>query len=141
MRLNTKLFGQKQAATSTPCGLAFDPNNREVVIAEHAADGGFDIYRVPIDERRSVNITSTDLRTTLLAGNAHTDATQLGVSPDAPDEEILQALAAATESDPHAYAFTRTPDKRLLVTQVEQPAVTEVVHLADRWLNEQQPPH
>src|SRR5215211_8720104 len=84
---------------SSPCGLAFDDRNGQIIIAEYAAAGGFDIYKAVIGERRAVNIFSTDLRTTLTRGNAHTDALPLALSPDAPEEAILKAILEKTNGD------------------------------------------
>ena len=77
---------------SSPCGLAFDDRNGQIVLAEFAASGGFDITRAVIGERRAVNLLSNDLRTTLTRGNAHTDALPLALSPDASEETILRAI-------------------------------------------------
>ena len=137
------MFKRNQSAQpQSPCGLAFDHRNGQIVIAEYAADGGFDIYRAIIGERRSVNLASTDLRTTLTKGNAHTDAPALPVSPDAAEEDILRTIIERSQGDQsHVLAFTRTPDARIVVTQVEALAVTEIVRRTDQWLDDQQPEH
>ncbi len=137
------MFKRNQSAQpQSPCGLAFDHRNGQVVIAEYAANGGFDIYRAIIGERRSVNLASTDLRTTLTKGNAHTDAPSLPVSPDAAEEDILRTIIERSQGDQsHVLAFTRTPDARIVVTQVEALAVTEIVRRTDQWLDDQQPEH
>jgi len=137
------MFKRNQSAQpQSPCGLAFDHRNGQIVIAEYAANGGFDIYRAIIGERRSVNLASTDLRTTLTKGNAHTDAPSLPVSPDAAEEEILRTIIERSQGDQsHVLAFTRTPDARIVVTQVEALAVTEIVRRTDQWLDDQQPEH
>jgi len=61
------------------------------VIAEYAANGGLDIYR---HHRRSraVDITNSDLRTTLTKGNATGDRLNLLVGSASPDEDILRAI-------------------------------------------------
>lgn len=135
------MFKRNQSAQpQSPCGLAFDHRNGQIVIAEYAANGGFDIYRAIIGERRSVNLASTDLRTTLTKGNAHTDAPSLPVSPDAAEEDILRTIIERSQGDQsHVLAFTRTPDARIVVTQVEALAVTEIVRRTDEWLDDQQP--
>ncbi len=46
----------QSAQPQSPCGLAFDHRNGQIVIAEYATNGGFDIYRAVIGERRSVNL-------------------------------------------------------------------------------------
>jgi hypothetical protein len=137
------MFKRNQSAQpQSPCGLAFDHRNGQIVIAEYAANGGFDIYRAIIGERRSVNLASTDLRTTLTKGNAHTDAPALPVSPDAAEEDILRTIIERSQGDQsHVLAFTRTPDARIVVTQVEALAVTEIVRRTDQWLDDQQPEH
>ena len=137
------MFNRHQSAQpQSPCGLAFDHRNGQIVIAEYAANGGFDIYRTIIGERRSVNLASTDLRTTLTKGNAHTDAPSLPVSPGAAEEDILRTIIERSQGDQsHVLAFTRTPDARIVVTQVEALAVTEIVRRTDQWLDDQQPEH
>ena len=137
------MFKRNQSAQpQSPCGLAFDHRNGQIVIAEYAANGGFDIYRAVLGERRSVNLESTDLRTTLTKGNAHTDALSLPISPDAAEEDILRTIIERTQGDQsHVLAFTRTPDARIVVTQVEALAVTEIVRRTEQWLDDQQPEH
>jgi Tfp pilus assembly protein PilN len=130
------------AAQTSPCGIAFDQRNGQVVIAEFAANGGFDIYRAIIGERRAVNLLSSDLRTTLTKGNAHTDNFARPLPPDAAEEDILKILADLNRADQaHTLAFTTTPDDRVLVTQVDELAVKEIVKRTQDWLNEQQPEH
>ncbi len=137
------MFKRNQSAQpQSPCGLAFDHRNGQIVIAEYAANGGFDIYRAVLGERRSVNLESTDLRTTFTKGNAHTDALSLPISPDAAEEDILRTIIERTQGDQsHVLAFTHTPDARIVVTQVEALAVTEIVRRTDQWLDDQQPEH
>lgn len=137
------MFKSKQSAPpQSPCGLAFDDRNGDIVIAEYAAAGGFDIYRAVIAERRAVNLLSSDLRTTLTKGNAHTDAPSLPVSYDASEELILKTLIERGDGDQSlALAFTRTLDARILLTQVEAQAVGELVKRTKQWLDEQQPEH
>jgi len=130
------------APLSSPCGLAFDDRNGQIIIAEYAAAGGFDIYRAVIGERRAVNVLSTDVRTTLTRGNAHTDALPLGLSADAPEEAILTAILEKTNGDTtHLLNFTRTPDNRIIATQVDASAVDEIVDRTQKWLEAQQPDH
>ena len=81
---------------SSPCGLAFDDRNGQIIIAEYASSGGFDIHKAVIGERRAVNLLSTDLRTTLTRANAHTDALPLAISVDASEETILKAILEKT---------------------------------------------
>ncbi len=132
----------QSAQPQSPCGLAFDHRNGQIVIAEYAANGGFDIYRAVLGERRSVNLESTDLRTTFTKGNAHTDALSLPISPDDAEEDILRTIIERTQGDQsHVLAFTRTPDARIVVTQVEALAVTEIVRRTEQWLDDQQPEH
>ena len=127
---------------SSPCGFAFDDRNGQIVIAEYAANGGLDIYRAIQGERRAVDITNSDLRTTLTKGNAHSDRLNLLVAAAAPDEDILRAIIEKTNNDQaHMMGFTRTPDARIIVTQVETSAVTEIVKRTETWLKEQEPEH
>lgn len=78
--------------SSSPCGLAFDDRNGQIIIAEYASSGGFDIHKAVIGERRAVNLLSTDLRTTLTRANAHSDTLPLAISLDASEETILRAI-------------------------------------------------
>ena len=109
------LFRREQPVEESPCGLAFDEEKGEVVIAEYASDGGFDIHRVPADERRAVNIGTSDIRTCVLGWNAHTSLAQLPVTAESTDEEILRSIIEAAQTDPNAAAFnftySRTPDR------------------------------
>ena len=127
---------------SSPCGLAFDDRNGQFVTAQYAVDGGLDIRRAVIGERRAVNIFSTDVRTTLTRGNAHTDALPLALSPDAPEEAILKAILEKTNGDTtHVLNFTRTADNRIIATQVDASAVDEIVLRTRNCLDDQQPDH
>lgn len=127
---------------SSPCGLAFDDRNGQFVTAQYAVDGGLDIRRAVIGERRAVNIFSTDVRTTLTRGNAHTDALPLALSPDAPEEAILKAILEKTNGDTtHVLNFTRTTDNRIIATQVDASAVDEIVLRTRNCLDDQQPDH
>ena len=129
--------------TSSPCGLAFDDRNGQIIIAEYAPAGGFDIQKAVIGERRSVNLLGNDLRTTLSRGNAHTDAPPLALSPDASEETILRAILEKTNGDRSrlVQCFTRTPDSRIIVTQVDASAVDESVNRTEKCIEEQQPTH
>ena len=136
------MFKRNPIQPTSPCGLAFDDRDGQIIIAEFAAAGGFDIYKAVIGERRAVNLLSNDLRTTLTGGNAHTDALPLALSPDAPEETILRAILDKTNGDrTHLLSFTRTPDRRIIVTQVEASSVDQIVLRTEKWLEEQQPTH
>lgn len=127
---------------SSPSGLAFDDRNGQIVIADYALEGGFDIRRAVIGERRAVNIFSTDLRTTLIRGNAHTDTLPLTISADASEELILRAILEKTAGDTtHVLNFIRTSDNRIVATQVDASAVDEIVQRTEKWLEDQQPDH
>jgi hypothetical protein len=128
---------------SSPCGLALDDRNGQIIIAEYAPAGGFDIQKAVIGERRSVNLLGNDLRTTLSRGNAHTDAPPLALSPDASEETILRAILEKTNGDSPrlVQSFTRTPDSRIIVTQVDASAVDESVNRTEKCIEEQQPTH
>lgn len=130
------------AQLSSPIGLAFDDRNGQIVIAEYAPDGGFDIRRAVIGEHRAVNILSTDIRTTLIRGNAHTEPLPLPISADASAEAILRAIIEKTDGDnTHVLNFIRSSDSRIVVTQVDAPAVDEILHRTEKWLEDQQPDH
>lgn len=127
---------------SSPYGLAFDDRNGLIVIAEYAAEGGFRITRPVIGERRAVNVLTTDLRTTLTWGNTHTETLPLSVSADAPEETVLNAILEKTNGDTsHLLNFIRTPDNRIIATQVDASAVDEIVKRTQKWLEDQQPDH
>jgi|GEM_PF-1720253 len=131
-------FFRKQTAPQNPCGLCIDPRNGQIVIAEFGADGGFDIYRPQLNERRAVNIFNTDLRTTLLGGNAHTDQIHAPVDANSDDEAILKEIISLDDEN-HALGFSRTPDGRVLTTQVDQRSVNDVSDQILRWFAQQQP--
>lgn len=136
------MFKRKQTTSASPCGLAFDDRNGQIVIAEYAANGGFDIRRAIIAERRAVDLLANDLRVTLTKGNAHSDAPNLPFGPNPADEPILHSLAEKSKLDPSlTHAFTRALDARVVVTQVETQAATEILSRAERWLDDQQPEH
>lgn len=136
------MFNRNPLQPTSPCGLAFDDRHGQIIIAEFAAAGGFDIYKAVIGERRAVNLLSNDLRTTLTGGNAHTDALPLALSPDAPEETILRAILDKTNGDrTHLLSFTRTPDRRIIVTQVDASSVNQIVLRTEKWLEDQQPTH
>jgi Tfp pilus assembly protein PilN len=130
----------KSPLTLSPCGLAIDQRNGLVIIAEYSSEGGFTIQSAVLGERRAVNLLSPDFRTTLSRGSAHTDAFNVAIPADADDETILRALSQ--NNDPNAQvAFSRTPDSRLLVTQVETAAVMDVIRRTNEWIGQQQPEH
>ena len=128
--------------SSSPCGLAFDDRNGQIIIAEYASSGGFDIHKAVIGERRAVNLLSTDLRTTLTRANAHSDTLPLAISLDASEETILRAILEKTNGDTtHQLNFTRTPDGRIIATQVDASALDQTIHRTEKWLQDQQPEH
>jgi len=128
---------------SSPCGLTFNDRNGQIIVAEFSASGGFHIQKAVIGERRAVNLLGNDLRTTLTRGNAHTDALPLALSPDASEETILRAILEKTNGDRSrlVQSFTRTPDSRIIVTQVDASAVAESVQRTEQCIEEQQPTH
>jgi hypothetical protein len=127
---------------SSPCGLAFDDRNGQIIIAEYASSGGFDIHKAVIGERRAVNLLSTDLRTTLSRANAHTDALPLAISVNASEETILKAILEKTNGDTtHQLNFARTPDGRIIATQVDASALDQTIQRTEKWLQDQQPEH
>jgi alkylhydroperoxidase family enzyme len=138
------LFRREQPAES-PCGLAFDEEKNDVVIAENSSDGGFEIRRVPADERRAVNIDTSDVRTCVLGWNAHTSLARLPVTAESTDEEILRAIIEAANTDPNAPAFnfsySRTPDRLLTLTQAETADIADTLRNANTWLETQRATH
>lgn len=127
---------------SSPTGLAFDDRNGQIIVAQYAEDGGFDIRRAVLGERRAVNILSSDIRITLIRGNAHTDALPLAIPADASEELILNAILEKTAGNTtHVLNFIRIPDNRIVATQVEASAVDQIVQRTEKWLQDQQPDH
>lgn len=139
------LFRREQPVEESPCGLAFDEEKGEAVIAEYASDGGFEIHRVPADERRVVNIGTNDIRTCVLGWNAHTSLAQLPVTAESTDEEILSSILEAANTDPNAAAFnftySRTPDRLLTLTQAETADIADTLRKANAWLDMQRATH
>ena len=139
------LFRREQPVEESPCGLAFDEEKGEAVIAEYATDGGFEIHRVPADERRAVNINASDVRTCVLGWNAHTSLARLAVTAESTDEEILRSIIEAANTDPNAAAFnftySRTPDRLLTLTQAETADIADTLRKANAWLDTQRASH
>ena len=139
------LFRREQPIEESPCGLAFDEEKNDVVIAEYASDGGFEIHRVPADERRAVNINASDVRTCVLGWNAHTSLARLPVTAESTDEEILRSIIEAANTDPNAAAFnftySRTPDRLLTLTQAETADIADTLRKANAWLDTQRATH
>jgi hypothetical protein len=139
------LFRREQPVEESPCGLAFDEEKNDVVIAEYASDGGFDIHRVPADERRAINIGTSDIRTCVLGWNAHTSLAQLPVTVESTDEEILRSITEAAQTDPNAAAFnftySRTADRLLTLTQAETADIADTLRKANAWLATQRATH
>lgn len=139
------LFRREQPVEESPCGLAFDEEKGEAVIAEYASDGGFEIHRVPADERRAVNINASDVRTCVLGWNAHTSLARLPVTAESTDEEILRSIIEAANTDPNAAAFnftySRTPDRLLTLTQAETADIADTLRKANAWLDTQRATH
>jgi Tfp pilus assembly protein PilN len=139
------LFRREQPLEESPCGLAFDEEKNDVVIAEYSSDAGFEIHRVPADEPRAVNIDTGDLRTCVLGWNAHTSLAQLPVGAESTDEEILRSIIEAANTDPNAAAFnftySRTPDRLLTLTQAETADIADTLRKANAWLDAQRATH
>lgn len=133
---------QPQTTTQRPTGLCIDERNAQVVIADYASDGGFDIHRAMIDERRAVNITTGLLRTVVGQANAHTQYSQLGATASDSDEVIVNELLSTMPQDA-AYItnFTRTSNGRVLLTQADELAIGKANQQLKRWLENQQPEH
>ncbi len=131
---------KKQPALQTPTGLAIDEQKGTIVIAEIAPDGkSFDVYESVIGDKRAVNITNSDIRTTLLNGNAHTEQLR---SVEASDDDLTILTALLPEShNGHALSFVRTGDGRVLTVQADQSSVNDVASRVAEWLEQQQPEH
>ncbi|MDX6576495.1 MAG: hypothetical protein QOE96_2448 [Blastocatellia bacterium] len=133
---------KKPKPTVHPTGLCIDERNAQIIIADYAPDGGFDIHRALLDEPRTVNITSTDLRTIVDNANAHTQATPAPVSASDSDEAIITSLIdPARDTSGLISNFTRTPDGRILLTQAEERSVARTTRVIEQWLTIQQPTH
>lgn len=133
---------KKPKPTAYPTGLSIDERNAEIIVADYAPDGGFDIHRSPINEARRVNITSTDLRAVVDDANAHTQATPASLSASDSDEVIINALLdPQRDSSGLISNFTRTPDGRVLLTQAEEVSVAKTTRVIEHWLTIQQPTH
>lgn len=131
---------KKKPVLNTPTGLALDLETRMVTIAEISPDRtSYSIYQVPLGEKRAANIINSDIRATLCGGNAHTEQLRTVEAGD-DDETILNAVLQAA-NDGRAYSFSRTADNRVVCTQVDQPAVTEIASYIGSWLDDQRPPH
>jgi Tfp pilus assembly protein PilN len=133
---------KKPKTVAAPTGLFIDERNAEIITADYAPDGGFDIHRCPINEARRVDITSTDLRTVVDDANAHTQATPASVSASDSDEAIINALLdPQRDSSGLISNFTRTPDGRVLLTQADEVSVAKTTRVIRHWLTLQQPTH
>ena len=125
-----------------PTGLCLDERNGVVVIADFAPEGGFDLHRAVLDEKRAVNITAPFLRTVVHDGNAHSEFAAVEVSAADSDETIITALLKTTAEQPSLIAnFTRCPDGRILLTQAEELAIAQTNRKLEVWLEAQQPTH
>jgi hypothetical protein len=133
---------KKPKPTAYPTGLCIDERNAQIIIADYAPDGGFDIHRALLDEPRTVNITSTALRTIVDNANAHTQATAASISATDSDEAIITSLIDPTHDASGLISnFTRTPDGQVLLTQVEEHSVAKTTRVIEQWLTIQQPTH
>jgi hypothetical protein len=125
-----------------PTGLCLDERNGLMVIADFTSDGGFDIHRAVVEERRAVNITSPELRTVVRNASAHSQFAQIAPTAADSDETIISALLAVTSEDHGLIAnFTRAIDGRILLTQADELAVSETNQRLETWLDAQQPTH
>jgi len=133
---------KKPKPTAHPTGLCIDERNAVIIIADYAPDGGFDIHRALLDEPRTVNITSTDLRTIVDNANAHTQATPPPLSASDSDEAIITSLLEPPRDTSGLISnFTRTPDGQVLLTQAEERSVAKTTRVIEQWLTIQQPTH
>lgn len=135
----------KNQAVDNHYGVAFDSHTDEVVIAERIVGGGFQIWRVGRSESRAVNIAAGEARTAVLGWSAHTDRSQSISESEADDEAVLRALVEAAQSLPHAetssFSWSRTPDRKITITQAERRDLERTVAQISPWLSAQVPPH
>lgn len=134
-----RLSKRQPTTAPTDCGLSFDRDRNEVVMVEQAADGSYDITRVPADETRAVNLTALVIHTVTSGWGVHTDRTPVvTVTPEADDKAVLEAhIQAANASNGSAgirYAFTRTRDNSaILLTQTRSSDVEETCEATADW--------
>lgn len=147
MRSPVRFTPRRAPAQETYCGLAFDDETNEVILAERAQDddgGGFTIWSVPRSEQRTVNVIMTEVRTTVLGCSAHTDRSQL-IEYAAHDEAVLATLSDAIKrNSQHAltsYAWARTPEGKITITQADRADVERTVNEATMWLDAQRAPY
>ena len=138
-------FRRRRSVGESQCAVVFDQERDEVVIAERAHGGGFNVWNVPRNERRTVNIVDTEIRTAVLGWSAHSDRSQLvgGIAGD--DETVLRTLVEAVRMIPNSaatsFAWSRTPDRKVAITQADRSDVDHTVSKLSAWLADQMPTH
>jgi Tfp pilus assembly protein PilN len=124
-----------------PTGLYIDERNATAVVIEYGATGKFNKHVIPVDERRQVNITSSDLRTVAANANAHSQYSA-PLTADHADEEILNALIEKIDPGAGLIAnYTRTPNNQILLTQAEEGPVSVLTNRVRLWLESQRAEH
>src|SRR5436190_6435187 len=106
-----------------PSGLCLDERDGLMVVADYSPDGGFEIHHAPVDERRTVNINSPQLRTVVSNADAHSRFSQANVTAANTDEEIITGILPSVKQGVIA-GFTRTADGRVLLTEANQVAIS-----------------
>ncbi len=142
------LFSNRRGQTrENYYGVALDSDSQEVVVAERLPGAGFQIWRVGLDEHRAVNIADAEIRTAALGWSAHTDRSQSvdGAAVGADDEAVLYALVDAAKNIPQAerssFSWSRTPDRKIAITQAERSDIERTAAIISPWLSAQVPPH
>lgn len=145
MKVLPELFRRRGAPAESSCGVAFRAETGEVVVAERTADGAFRVSSVPLQENRAVNVVEAEIRTAVLGWSAHTDRSQLISGTGADDETVLRALVEGVKNIPNAtatsFAWARTPDQKITITQAERHDVERTTRELGAWLARQWPPH
>lgn len=128
--------------TGRPCGLAFDEQTQEIVVAEYAENEELRVGSYPAGEHRVANITASEVRTAVFGWSAYTDKSRLPFNAEAPDKEILstliEATAATAGSTKLRFTFSRTLDRRIVLTQSPIEHVRETLDATTGWLMLQQ---
>lgn len=132
---------RRTKTTQLPTGLYLDQRNATATVIEYGPNGDFSKHVIPIDERRQVNITSSDLRTVVANANAHSQYSP-PLNGDQSDDEILEALIQKLGPAPGLIAnYTRTRDNQVLLTQADEAAVSVLTNRIREWLETQRADH
>lgn len=138
---------RRKQTIETSCGIAFDAETNEVVVAERAPKsvGGFHIWSVPHDENRALNIIATEVRTAITGRSAHTERYPQFETDGLDEQALLGTLAHSIEHNPHreemSFAWGRTPDGVVAITQADARDVAHTTEQTTHWLQRQKLPH